>query len=111
MSDMRNMSEGRGNSEIMSFIAGAVVGAAAALLLAPYTGSETRRRLGETARRVQDNAKNTMHDVRERIGEVKDRLGNTADHVREAVAEGRDAYVRTSRSSKPAESPLSRENV
>jgi gas vesicle protein len=106
MSDMRSMSEGRGSTEVMTFIAGAIVGAAAALLLAPYSGNETRRKLSETARRLQDNAKSTLHDVRERFDHTK-------EDVREAVAEGRDAYARSSRSHKsaPTESPLSRENL
>jgi gas vesicle protein len=99
------MSESRGSSEIMSFIAGAVVGAAAALLFAPYAGNETRRRLGETARRVQGNAKSTLHGMKERID-------HAAEDVREAVAEGRDAYSRA-RSSRAAqaETPLSRETL
>ena len=92
MSDGKSMSEGRGNPELMSFIAGAALGAAMAPLLAPYSGSETRRKLGETARRLQDNAKSTLDDV-------KDRIGHTADHVREAVSEGRDAYARSKASS------------
>lgn len=38
------------------FLMGALFGAGLALLLAPASGGETRRRLGETARRVADAA-------------------------------------------------------
>ena len=104
-SDMRSMSEGRGSTEIMTFVAGAIVGAAAALLLAPYSGNETRRKLSETARRLQDNAKSTLHDV-------KDRIDHTTENVREAVHEGRDAFARSARASRStADSPINRESM
>jgi hypothetical protein len=38
----------------MIFLAGAVIGAGVALLLAPASGEETRRRLSHTAKRLRD---------------------------------------------------------
>ena len=96
MSDTNKMSESRGNPEIMSFIAGAAIGAVVALLVAPYSGQETRRKLGETARRLQNNA-------RDKVGRIRERLDQRAEHLRDAVNEGRDAFVRSSRTSEPRE--------
>src|SRR5262245_62390849 len=84
MSDMNSVSESRGNPQIMFFIAGAAIGAAVALLMAPYSWQETRRRLGETARRRQTNARDSMSRLKERIDQ-------RAEHLRDAVNEGRDA--------------------
>ena len=47
---------------MMAFALGAIAGAAAALLMAPATGEETRRTLGERAR----EGKNTLNTALER---------------------------------------------
>jgi gas vesicle protein len=41
---------GAAGTIIVAFVLGAITGAAAALLMAPATGEETRRKLGERAR-------------------------------------------------------------
>lgn len=102
MSDLRSMSEGRGSAEIMTFIAGAALGAGLALLIAPCSGTETRRRLGDAARKLQDNARST-------VSNVKERLDHTAHNLRDAVSEGRDAYARARTAGSSA--PMTRENV
>jgi len=47
------------------FLLGAVCGAGLALLLAPATGGETRRKLGETARRLGSRAGEVVGRMRE----------------------------------------------
>jgi gas vesicle protein len=47
---------------IVAFVLGAITGAAAALLMAPATGEETRRRLSERAR----DGKNSLSSAVER---------------------------------------------
>lgn len=47
---------------MMAFALGAIAGAAAALLMAPATGEETRRTLGDKAR----DGKNTLNTALER---------------------------------------------
>ena len=47
---------------IVAFVLGAITGAAVALLTAPATGEETRRKLGERAR----EGKNTFNSALER---------------------------------------------
>src|SRR6266850_2550755 len=45
----------RGTSSVVTgFVVGAVIGAGLALLLAPATGTDTRRKLGDVARKVRD---------------------------------------------------------
>lgn len=63
---------GDSSSRMMTgFMLGAVLGAGIALLLAPATGEETRRRLRETASRLRDNADEALDRVRERIDEAR----------------------------------------
>ncbi len=57
-------------------VAGAVVGAGAAILLAPNSGSETRRRLGSEASKLGSAA---MDAVREQKDEALRSLSNVAN--------------------------------
>ena len=49
---------------LVAFVAGAVAGAALALLFAPATGEETRRNLGERAREMRDRAREQYEAAR-----------------------------------------------
>lgn len=53
---------GAAGTVIVAFVLGAITGAAAALLMAPATGEETRRRLSERAR----DGKNSLSSAVER---------------------------------------------
>jgi gas vesicle protein len=79
------------NSAIIGFLVGSIVGAGVALLLAPTTGEETRRRIGDTARRVGGDAKN-------RIDDIKVRLARTTEDVKsdlhDAVEAGKNSAQR-----------------
>jgi gas vesicle protein len=68
----------RSGSGIMLFVAGAVVGAAAALILAPATGRDTRAFLGRRSRELAD-------DVTERSKKLWDEHG---DRITTAVRHG-----------------------
>jgi gas vesicle protein len=70
---------------LLGIVIGAAAGAALGLLLAPATGEETRRRLGETAKKLGGEGKRRFDDLRDAAG---DRLSE----VKEAVKAGRDAY-------------------
>jgi gas vesicle protein len=63
-------------SVVAAFVLGAITGAAVALLLAPATGEEMRRMLGDKAR------------------EGRDKAGEAAQKGREMIDRGRDAYQR-----------------
>lgn len=49
------------------FAAGAVAGAAVALLLAPQTGKEARKQLKELANEVKERAQNFCEQVKEKV--------------------------------------------
>jgi gas vesicle protein len=70
---------------LVAFALGAVAGAAIALLYAPTTGEETRRKLAEKAREGRDKAEELARQGREFI----DRQRET---VTAAVEKGREAF-------------------
>jgi gas vesicle protein len=89
-----------------AFVWGALLGAGAALLLAPRTGAETQRELRERARRLRDTAEGRVNEARDSVtgaverarGEVTDRISavrevieTRADQARSAVDAGRRA--------------------
>jgi len=77
----------RGTAVGMSgFIAGALLGASVALLLAPASGRETRNRLGGAAKRVG----NTMRD---RVDNARQTLGDLGEDARTALDKGREAVT------------------
>lgn len=80
-----------------TFILGAMIGAAAALLLAPQSGEETQREIRERARRLKDAAEERVRDAQRqletRIDEARQGIGHRVDSVREAVESGRQAAM------------------
>jgi len=67
--------------QLRSFVVGAAFGAGIALLLAPASGADTRKRIGGAARRIREEAGERIHDLRE--------------DAEEAVDKGREAYYQT----------------
>ena len=79
----RTMSEGnRTGDAVLGFVIGAVLGAGAALLLAPSKGKDMRRRIGNTARRLGEGVTDGIDDVKDKAirraseinGDVKDAI-------------------------------------
>lgn len=77
----------RSNAPLVGFIVGAAVGAGIALLLAPASGSETRRRIGETSRRLGSR-------VRNGVDQARSQLSGLRHDVEAAMASGRESFVR-----------------
>jgi len=69
------------NGSAVGFLTGALIGAGVALLLAPASGSETRRRIGQTARRLRN-------DVPEKARHIADRARSAFGAIEEGVSHG-----------------------
>ncbi len=87
MSD--HMHEGRGGSMAAAFLVGAILGAGVALLLAPASGADTRKRLGKTANRLRQDAKDALEDAMESIEDLKEEARTVVDEGREAIRRAR----------------------
>lgn len=79
-------------SVLVAFALGAVAGAVVALLYAPATGEDTRRRWSDKARDARDRAKDVMNDARDLVDRHRDDIANVVDSAREVVGRGRDAF-------------------
>jgi len=87
---------------VIGCIAGGVVGAVCALLLAPRSGYETRRRLAaralqaaEAAREVADRAEITAEALTERFDHYMGRDEEVAWRKVREIREGVDRYTQT----------------
>ena len=88
---MANYDSGVGvGSLLVAFIAGAVTGAAVALVLAPATGEETREYLGERAREGRDRAAEAARQGRELLNRQRENLASAIDRGREAYQNARE---------------------
>jgi len=77
-------------SVFLAFVAGAVAGAAVALLFAPATGEETREFLGERAREGRDRAAAAARQGREMLNKQRDSLNTAFERGREAFNSARE---------------------
>lgn len=80
------MSENRTDA-LVAFLLGAAVGAGVALLIAPQSGEETRRQLGDRAKKLGD-------DIDEKVKSAKDEVKHRAGDVKAAIGAGREAFTR-----------------
>ncbi len=87
--------EGQAGVVLMTFVLGAIAGAAAALLWAPTTGKETRQYLNQKARESRDKATVAARRGRELVNEQGEQLST-------AVNRGRKAYQRARQGSAEA---------
>jgi gas vesicle protein len=71
-------------SVFLAFVAGAIAGAAVALLFAPATGEETREFLGERAREGRERAAEAARQGREMLNKQRDKLNTAFERGREA---------------------------
>ena len=76
-----------GGTVLLAFLAGAVTGAAVALLFAPAAGEETRQFLTDKARESRERALKAAREGRETLKRQKDQITTAIDR-------GRDAYVK-----------------
>jgi gas vesicle protein len=94
---------GGASGVILSFLVGALTGAAAAVLLAPRSGRETREMLGERwhdvenrGRRLGEQAveksKSALDDATGYVDRQKEALEKRRDRLAAAVEAGKQAY-------------------
>jgi gas vesicle protein len=74
-----------GGGVVAAFLIGAITGAAVALLLAPATGEDMRRILGQKAKEGADKASERGREIIDRGREAYTRARNTGDDVKEPV--------------------------
>jgi gas vesicle protein len=86
---------------IVAFVLGAVTGAAVALLMAPTTGEEMRRMLGDRAREGRERAEEAARQGR-------DMWNRQRDTIATAFERGREAYEQA-RKAQPPDTPASEE--
>jgi gas vesicle protein len=83
-------------SVLMSFLLGGIVGAGLALLLAPQSGEETRKKIKEFADDVKEKTTGLVdeakHKVTDIVGEGKDMYEEKKSIFKAAVDAGKDAY-------------------
>jgi gas vesicle protein len=88
--------EGTGSEKALYFILGAMIGAAAALLLAPRSGEETRKLVASKAREGADVVASRSKEVAGKTTEFVDRgkelLQQQRDQISAAIEAGKQAY-------------------
>ena len=85
---MSNNGNSAGNV-LVAFALGAVAGAAVALLYAPASGEETRRKLAEKAREGRSKAEALARDSREYLNRQRETLTSAVERGREAFEQAR----------------------
>jgi gas vesicle protein len=81
--------DGGAGTVVVAFVLGAITGAAVALLLAPASGEETRRILGEKAKEGRDRASDAARQGREFLNRQRDTITTAIDRGREAYNQAR----------------------
>jgi gas vesicle protein len=80
---------GAAGTVVVAFVLGAITGAAVALLMAPASGEETRRVLGEKAREGRERATEAAKQGRDFVNRQKDTFSSAIDRGREAYEQAR----------------------
>src|SRR5262245_64028438 len=92
MNDNMSQELARGNgNHLVSFVVGAAIGAGIALLVAPSSGAETRRRLGENLARTKNRINGLSSNVRGRLGELKEDVARAVETGRQTFSHDREA--------------------
>jgi gas vesicle protein len=74
---------------VLAFVMGAITGAAVALLMAPTTGEEMRRMIGDKAREGADRANEAARQGRDFINRQRENVSSAIERGREAYQQAR----------------------
>jgi len=80
-------------SVFVAFVLGAAAGAAVALLYAPTSGEETRRKLGEKARQGRERAESFAREGRDFVSRQRDNMASAVDRGRDSFNQARKESV------------------
>ncbi len=93
---MREECEYGAGSIFLSFLLGGLVGAGFALLLAPQSGSETRKKIKELTEDVKGKTMGYVDDVKEKItggiDKGKEMYDEKKSMITSAIEAGKEAY-------------------
>lgn len=81
-----------GGSVLVAFALGAMAGAALALLYAPASGEETRRKIAEKAREGRDKAETLAREGREFLNRQRDNVAAAVERGRESFEQARESF-------------------
>jgi len=76
---------------LMAFVLGAMAGAAVALLYAPASGEETRRRVAQKAREGREKAEAFAREGRDFVNRQRDTIATAVDRGREAFDRAKES--------------------
>ncbi|MBE9529490.1 MAG: YtxH domain-containing protein [Proteobacteria bacterium] len=83
-------------STLLAFALGGIIGAGIALLYAPDSGHETRKKLRDGMDDAEDWARDKIQDAKSRLSgssdTVKDILGEKKDDFKSAYSVGKETY-------------------
>ncbi len=80
-------------------IAGGIIGAGVALLMAPQSGERTRRQIGRYARKVRSNAEELVRDASESVHDLVEELSSKTSELIEqgedVASDWRDSFLQS----------------
>ena len=85
--------DGSAGNVLMAFAIGAIAGAAVALLYAPASGEETRKRLAQKARDSRERAETAAREGRQFVSRQRENLKTAVETGREAFKDARKETV------------------
>lgn len=92
------MERSRIGGTALAFLVGGVVGAGIALLYAPYSGAETRRKMKDGLGDATDWARDKYDDARQTVadttGKVRQMVDEKKEDLKAAVDAGKEAFMR-----------------
>jgi gas vesicle protein len=90
---MMSHKDGSAGNVLMAFAIGAIAGAAVALLYAPASGEDTRKRLTQKAREGREKAETAAREGREFISRQRENMTTAVDAGRAAFKDARKETV------------------